>query len=321
MKRLFGVFLVLLLAAGAIITALFYRDLESAEERVNGRSAVIPTRSGQLEYAIAGEGPPLLMIHGTGGGFDQSLTFTQALVTRGYQVIAPSRFGYLRSEFPTDPSSERQADAFAELLDHLKIGRIPVAGGSGGALWAVQFALRNPERTSALILLVPAANVSGRDPVEMSQTAEFLVRRLTTSDFSFWAATKLARKQMVGTLLATDPELVAQSSVRDRGRVKRILAEIMPVSLRWRGMLNDAKLAGNPAKVDFSRLQVPTLVVSVEDDRFGTAATAREIAAAVPGSRLVIFPRGGHLWVGQDEAVWAEVARFIGETKVHQLHS
>jgi len=56
---------------------------------------------------------------------------------------------------------------------------------------------------------------------------------------------------------------------------------------------------------------VPTLVISAEDNRFGTASTARDIAATVPGARLVIYPSGGHVWVGQDKDVWAEVARFL----------
>lgn len=249
------------------------------------------------------------MIHGTGGGFDQGLTFTEQL--SGFRVIAPSRFGYLQSAFPDEPSSARQADAFVELLDGLKIDRIPVAGGSAGALSAVEFALRYPERTSALILVVPAANLRGRDPVQMSGTTEWLVRRLTTSDFLFWSGTKVARYRMVGTLLATNPKLAEQASAMERQRVNRILAEILPVSWRWRGMLNDAKLAGHPAQVDFRKLSVPTLVISVEDDRFGTAETARDIAAAVPDAKLVIYPQGGHVWVGHDAELWREVAAFV----------
>ena len=85
-----------------------------------------------MEYAVAGSGPPLLMIHGTGGGFDQGLLFTEKLAAHGVRVIAPSRFGYLRSSFPADHSSEAQADAFVALLDHLKLERVVVAGGSAG---------------------------------------------------------------------------------------------------------------------------------------------------------------------------------------------
>ena len=64
----------LALLAGATWTGLRYRhDLDAARERISGRSEVLQTGWGRLEYAVAGDagGPALLMIHGTGGGFDQ----------------------------------------------------------------------------------------------------------------------------------------------------------------------------------------------------------------------------------------------------------
>jgi 2-hydroxy-6-oxonona-2,4-dienedioate hydrolase len=311
MRRATAVAIAALLCSGALVWIAFSRDIDAAKRRTHDRSEVLTTSFGQVEYAMSGTGPLVMMIHGTGGGFDQGLTFTQGLVRHGYRVIAPSRFGYLRSDFPNDPSSERQADAFVEMLDKLGIERLPVAGGSAGALSAVQFALRHPQRCSALILVVPAANVRGTDPVEMTRLQQFLVREMTTSDLLFWAGVKLRRDQMIGTLLATDPALVHQASQQEQRRVERVLDEILPVSLRSRGMLNDAKLAGRPARVDFTKITVPTLVISAEDDRFGTASTARDIAAAVPRARLIIYPSGGHVWVGHDEDVWTQVARFL----------
>ena len=153
----------LLGSAGAWLFWQFRLDMNAEEMRIAGRSELIDGRHGPLDYAIAGNGPPLLMIHGTGGGFDQGLAFSQAIIGNGIQVIVPSRFGYLRSAWPPDPSSEHQADAFVDLLDRLKLNKVAVAGGSAGALSAVQFALRHPDRTSALILIVPAANVEGHD--------------------------------------------------------------------------------------------------------------------------------------------------------------
>jgi 2-hydroxy-6-oxonona-2,4-dienedioate hydrolase len=125
------------------------------------------------------------MIHGTGGGFDQGLGFASALEQHGYHIVAPSRFGYLRSDFPVDPSLANEADAFVALLDHLGVDRLPVIGGSAGALSASAFALRHPDRCTALILLVPAANVSGTDPVEMSGLQQKAVRALLNSDFLY----------------------------------------------------------------------------------------------------------------------------------------
>jgi 2-hydroxy-6-oxonona-2,4-dienedioate hydrolase len=301
-----------LLGAGFTMKA-FSGALAEAEQRISGRSTLIRTCFGSLEYAAAGHGPGLMMIHGTGGGFDQGLRFSAGLIRRGVRVIAPSRFGYLRSDFPPDPSAENQADALVELLDHLGVDRLPVAGGSAGALSAVQLALRHPDRCSGLVLLVPAANVRGRDPVEMGPRQKLIVERLLTSDFLFWVALNTIPGQLIGTLLATDPKLLREVSPAERRRAYTILEDLMPIGARSRGMLNDGRLAGSPARVDFSQIQVPTLIISVEDDRFGTAGTSRDIAASVPQARLVTYPSGGHIWLGHDDAVADEVARFVTE--------
>ena len=308
-----------LLAAGlaalaAIAVALpFKADLRAARDRLEGRSAIIPAANSDMEYAVAGSGPPLLMIHGTGGGFDQGLLFTEKLAEHRVQVIAPSRFGYLRSNFPTNHSSEAQADAFLPLLDHLKLGKVVVAGGSAGALSAVQFALRHPDRTLALILIVPAANVEGHDPNEMTPAQEWIVRRLITSDFLYWAARNVAPKQLIGFLLATDPALLDAVPPDERERAYRILDQMLPISARWRGMLNDARLAGHPARVDFRRIRVPTLIISAEDDRFGTAGTSKTIAKQMPSARLLLFPNGGHVLLGHDEESARAIGQFVKE--------
>jgi pimeloyl-ACP methyl ester carboxylesterase len=159
--------------------------------------------------------------------------------------------------------------------------------------------------------LVPAANVTGRDPVQMSPLQEFLVEGLVRLDILYWTALETAPDRLVGTLLATDPRLLAKVGVKERRRAYRILLELMPISARSRGMLNDGRLAGRPARMDFGRVEVPTLLVSVEDDRFGTADTARRIASAMRGARLVIYPSGGHIWLGHDDDVADEVTRFL----------
>lgn len=269
------------------------------------------TRSGTLEYAIAGTGPPLMMIHGTGGGFDQGLFFSSTLRRLGHRIIAPSRFGYLRSDFPADPSLANQADAFAALLDHLGINRLAVAGGSAGALSGVAFALRHPDRCSALVLLVPAVNVDGSDPVEMSVVQESAIRALLASDFAYWSALNTVPGKLIGTLLGTDPMLLATTSQTERRRAFTILSGMMPISARAKGMLNDARQAGHPAAMDFSLLRMPVLLISAEDDCFGTAATARKIATVVPQAKLTILPDGGHIWLGHDDEVAVRIDRFL----------
>ena len=296
---------------GGYVWSRFRQADRAAHQRVAGLSSTMTTPFGALEYAFAGSGPPLLMIHGTGGGFDQGLRFAAALKRLGHKIIAPSRFGYLRSDFPVDPSLANQADAFAALLDHLAIKRLPVAGGSAGALSATAFALRHPDRCSALILLVPAANVDGTDPVAMSALQERAVRTLLTSDLAYWSALNTAPEKLIGTLLATDPALLANVSQAERARAFAILSDIMPIGARAKGMLNDARHAGHPAAMDFSQLRMPVLLILAEDDRFGTAATARKIAAVVPHAELTVLPDGGHIWLGHDDEVAHRIHRFL----------
>jgi 2-hydroxy-6-oxonona-2,4-dienedioate hydrolase len=300
------------LIGGGYVWSRFRRAVGVADRRITGRSSTIATPFGTLEYAIAGSGPPMLMIHGTGGGFDQGLRFAEALKRLGHRIIAPSRFGYLRSDFPVDPSLANQADALAALLDHLAIDRLAVAGGSAGALSATAFALRHPDRCSALVLLVPAANVDGSDPVEMSALQESAVRTLLTSDFAYWSALNAAPEKLIGTLLATDPALLAKVSKTERARAFTILSDIMPIGARAQGILNDARQAGHPAAMDFSQLRMPVLLISTEDDRFGTAATAHKIAAVVPQAELTVLPDGGHIWLGHDAEVAERMHRFLG---------
>lgn len=302
-----------LIFSGGLATGAYRTAIDDSRRRLLRKSKIVRTSLGRVEFAVAGRGAPLLMLHGTGGGFDQGLIFGAGLMQRGFQVIAPSRFGYLRSDVPADPSPENQADALAELLDRLQIERLPVAGGSAGALPAAYFALRYPDRCSHLILLVPAANLTGRDPVEFTAFQRFIVERLLTSDLWYWSAATLAPRTLVQTLLATDPELLSRVSKKEAERANLILNGIIPVSERVRGISIDGRMAGSPNSIDFGAIRSPLLLISAEDDLFGTAETARIIAARVPTARLVIYPDGGHIWLGHDEDVADQILRFVAD--------
>ncbi|WP_162783756.1 alpha/beta fold hydrolase [Devosia naphthalenivorans] len=277
-------------------------------------STVVPTRFGDLEYAEAGKGVPLLMVHGTGGGFDQALFFARRFKESGYRVIAPSRFGYLRSAMPPDPSSENQADAFVDLLDALQVDSVAVAGGSAGALSAMAFAIRHPDRCAALLPLVPASYVPRETPVESVPPVQMqMAMAVLRSDFLFWLAIATLPDFLTRALLATSPALVRAASHDEQARARHILESILPVSRRVEGLLNDARLSGNPAKMSIETIAVPTLAVSYEDDAFGTAAAARYIGEHVRDGRVHIFPDGGHIGIGHDAESFFLIDRFLGE--------
>lgn len=299
------------LATGVWVARAYRAAVSEATARVATQSELVETRAGTVEYAIDGSGPPFMMIHGTGGGFDQGLLFAESLRDAGFRIVAPSRFGYLRSAFPTDASPAHQADVLVELLDHLGVERIAVAGGSAGALTAAEFALRHPERVSHLVLIVPAANLTGRDPVEFTALQRAVVDRVVSSDFWFWAFASLAPDQLLRTLLATEPSLLRRVTPDERRRAARIRAGLMPISRKTAGLRNDGFWSGTPSRTAFERIAVPTLIVSSEDDRFGTAATARLLAERLPHARLVVYPEGGHIWLGHDADLAREVAAFV----------
>src|SRR5688500_13438712 len=103
----------------ALLTALltvamlaYRRDLRLSRERALLASRMIDTRAGPFEYATLGNGAPILVVHGTGGGWDQGLLGARGIVPFGFRLIAPSRFGYLRTPPPIDHSPAAEADAF-----------------------------------------------------------------------------------------------------------------------------------------------------------------------------------------------------------------
>lgn len=304
-------------AASALCVGVGYRaELAAEVARAAAGSRMAETACGPIEYALLGAGPPLLVIHGAGGGIDQGLDFGAPIAARGFRVVAVSRFGYLRTPLPADASAEAQADAHACLLDTLGIARTAVLGASAGAPSAMQLALRHPERVGALVLLVPAGYAPGRaGGTRAPPLTERLFRTALQSDFLFWLALKASPDALVEGILATRVAVVEAASPAEKARVGRMLEHILPVSRRTQGLLNDAAVVSNLPRYDLARIAAPTLAISFEDDLYGTHENARYIASQVPGARFLSFPTGGHVSVGHDEEVRDAVLRFLREER------
>ena len=310
-----GVIVVSLVAAALVIRSRFERDLTVAAERAAQASAVVTTRCGPIEVQQAGEGIPLLMIHGSGGGHDQGMAWARPLVQQGVRVIAMSRFGYLRTPRPADASPEAQADAHVCLLDALGISKAAVMGVSAGGPSAMQTAIRHPNRVSALVLVVPIAwkpgTVADSAPL-LSDGMDALLLRLLGSDFLFWAALHVARDPLIRHVLATPPEQVTAASAQERARVNDLADRILPVSRRAAGLRDDTRLGKRLGPYALETIRVPTLVVSARDDGFGTYAAAQYSASRIAGAKFIGLDQGGHLLVGHDAEVRAEIARLLG---------
>jgi 2-hydroxy-6-oxonona-2,4-dienedioate hydrolase len=306
--------LVIVVVAVFVVHSLYTRDVARAAERAARGSALVDTRCGPIEVQQAGAGAPLLMIHGSGGGHDQGMDWAAPLVRHGIRVIAVSRFGYLRTPRPADASPEAQADAHVCLLDALGLAKAAVMGVSAGGASALQMALRHPERVSALVLVVPIAWKPG-DVADSAQPVsdakdEWLLR-LLGSDFLYWSALQLARDQVFRHVLATPPELIHAASAAEQARVNALAERVLPVSIRARGLREDTRLGKGLRPAALEVIRVPTLAISARDDGFGTYAGAQYTASRIPGAKFLGFDSGGHLLVGHEAKVQAEVLELI----------
>ena len=297
------------LAAGATAYWRYRREITELRERLRSSSQIAETSSGSIEYGEAGEGQPLLVVHGAGGGYDQGLMIGRDL-GEGFRIIAPSRFGYLRTPVPSDASPAAQADAHAALLDELGIESCIVAGVSAGGPSAVEFALRYPHRITALILMVPRTY----DPAQSigphkGVGSQLILRTIEASaDFLFWMGMRLARPAIV-RFLGVPPDLEARAPPEERERVTEIMRSILPLSDRGAGIAVDSSTEISPWPLE--RIATPTLIISAKDDLFGTLPGAGFTAKHIPGAELEILEAGGHLMLGQTEHVSDRVKRFL----------
>lgn len=304
----------LLVGLYALVDFSYQRDIQQARKRISVGSQIANTPCGQIEYADAGQGSPVLLVHGAGSGYDQGLEASTALVKSGFRVIVMSRFGYLRTPLPADASAAAQADAHACLLDALHIRRAAIIGASAGAPSSMLFALRYPRRTAALVLLVPVVYVprpDGTPPVLLPPGFEFLFDTALQSDFLFWAAPRLARQSVISALLATPPAVVESASEEERARIEQLLANILPVSPRRLGLINDAAVTSSLQRYDLERIVAPTLILGVADDLYGTYEAARYSAEHIPRARFIGYPSGGHLCIGHQKEMLSEITAFL----------
>ncbi len=302
-------------AVVAATTYFYQRDVRELRHRIATGSQVIQTRCGPIEYGEAGSGPPILVVHGAGGGFDQGLELGAGLIAHGFRVIAPSRFGYLRTPLPANATPAAQADAHACLLDALKISRVAVLGASAGAPSALRFAIQYPQRTAALVLLVPgvplAAPAFRRPSMTASRGPGFLLDVLMRSDFVFWTGMRLAPGRMTRAVLGTDPALVARASPEEKARVGLLLDHVLPIAPRRAGLLNDTRVMTTPEPYSLQRITAPTLAISAPDDFYRTYKIARYVAAHIPHGRFLGYAEGGHMLVGHQQEVTDEIVAFL----------
>lgn len=301
----------IVLSAAALLAALatvalgprYRRDLQAARARLEAvERHTVPTAFGTIEWAEAGDGPPLLVSHGIFHGCDGGLLSTRDIV-EGRRVISPSRFGYLGSTLPTDVAPALQADAFVALLDHLEVGEVDVIGISAGTGAAVEMALRHPGRVRRLVIS------SGNWPGSPTAAAPPGWAKAFYSDRAMWSLKVLAPPAM--ERLMGVPKGFPRDEA-DAHRMAEMLDSVFPVGPRREGAVFDA-FVSNPAigTYPLEDLRVPVMVLHSVDDPLASHEAAERAAGRIPDATLVSLESGGHLGLGQTERSRREITAFL----------
>jgi pimeloyl-ACP methyl ester carboxylesterase len=249
---------------------------------------VVDTALGPVEVAERGDGEPILVVHGTLGGWDQGLAGGEFLRANGYRVIAPSRPGYLGTPLTTGRTFPEQGDALAALLDACGIDKIAVVAVSGGGPATYELAARHPDRLSALVQ-VDSVCIPGRIPG--------LIARIAANDVAartqLWLLRHATRQTLTAVLRGVGTYTKAEASKRAvalaaiPGRTALLeltLRASLGAARRRPGMRNDFHVF-TPAPVE--RISCRTLIVHGRFDKIAPPANAEYAHANIEGSELV----------------------------------
>jgi 2-hydroxy-6-oxonona-2,4-dienedioate hydrolase len=298
--------------AGGATYYAYHQDMQAAHERIATGSRVVETAAGPVELAEWGSGPAVLAVHGAGGGYDQGRVLAETLGGDRFHWIAPSRFGYLRSPLAADASTPAQADAFAALLDALGIERVAILAMSGGVPPSLQFALRYPQRTSALVLLSSAPYTPFAAEEQSLPIPAWLYQALFSSDFPFWAIEKIAPSRLAGIF---DARVDNRARAREEAEplLEGILRTFQPVTKRLDGLANEAAAIDPETSYPLTEIAAPALVVHARDDGINPFRIGEYTAERISRAIFVPLESGGHLLIGHQAEVRARVSGFLLE--------
>jgi pimeloyl-ACP methyl ester carboxylesterase len=230
----------------------------------------------RIRYCEAGQGAPLVHLHGAGG---PRLSRAHDLLAQRFRVIAIEMPGFGRSEENTRTRTIADlAATIVQALDRIGLDRFDLMGTSFGGRTALWLAAQNPERLRALVLEAPAAvrpqgAAAGAAPV--AGTPEEMAARL------------YAHPERMPPLPPADPAVQAKQ--------QRLVA-------RLRGPARDPDL-----EAALRRLDIPTLVLFGTMDRVIPPEMGRHYKELMPNCHLVLVYDAGHAIGAERPEAFAEV--------------
>lgn len=275
---------------------------------------------GTIEFLDVGEGIPVLVSHGTMGGWDHGYMMADRLLGMGYRLIIPSRFGYLKSSMPDKAAFETQADCFAYLLDLLGIESAAVMGLSAGGIAAMSFAIKYAEKMTGLILVSTALQAESAPEIKQAHPISTKVYEwLLKSDFRFRLILRVF-PQLVQNLMGVSKKNIAVIDPEEYDFVQLFTKAFLPVSARYTGWLNDSKNLNLPTTLQIERITTPTLIISAKDDVLAPHSWSRLLSDRIPGAKLITHTNGGHLILGHTKTHRKKLHNFIETSRMETIH-
>lgn len=262
----------------------------------------LKTDAGILRYHEAGDGPPLLLLHGSGPGVTGWRNY------RGNLARFAEYFRCLVLEFPgfgvsddTDLHPMQAAPlAVASFLDGLDLDQVDIIGNSMGGIIGAQFAISHPDRVRRLVTIGGIGrNIFSPGPAEgikrlMEFTDEPTRERLVTWLHSMVFDPAMVTEELIEErwALATDPETLAAA----------------------RRMYSSAAMAANfkaaaaaetaPYWAMLHKITAETLITWGRDDRVSPVDLALLPMRTIPKVELHVFPNCGHWVMIEQKVAW-----------------
>src|SRR3954463_12219698 len=251
-------------------------------------------------FVLAGQGPPLLLLHGIGNSA-QTWSGVIGQLAATHTVLAPDLLGHGSSDKPRGAYSiAGYANGMRDLLSVLDIEQATVVGHSLGGGIALQFAYQFPERCARLVLVgsgglgpelsagLRAATLPGAEAVLTALTGVSGVLR--TGMRVVEGVGRLAGCQRLRDLAEAGDALLALKDVEARRAFLRTLRGVVDARGQAATALDRLYLADS----------LPMLVVGGSRDPIVPAQHAEAVRESVPSARVEVFPGAGH-WPHLDD--------------------
>lgn len=244
----------------------------------------------EVNYAEVGEGEPVLFVHGLAGCWRNWLE-NVPYFGRNYRAIALDLPGFGDSPKPSwEISMASYGRLIHDFCERLGIDRVAaLVGNSMGGFVSTEAVIQQPERFERLVLVSAAgisfAEAKDRRVPAVARSIEAVAPRLLTGDRRFFLTRPLGRKIAFGRVFRNPNKL----------RPELLKEQTMP-ALSAPGFADAMiSIVGYDTRERLPEIEIPTLVVWGLNDQIVPVEAALGYHRLIPGSRLEIFERTGHL--------------------------